>query len=311
MFADFVRSLQGTDKVYGFSELGADEIERHILNYTCSLHTAQVYRETTIDNIVERMSAEDFERMVRLAISKSMPMFRYSYRGYRPKEYPRDSYYVGLPDKSHSRLEADDYFKNHIQNADCDFASIGVNDKIIIYRQVGVVPAYTLSGLDDYRKEYEDCNADCYFDYNMEVRMQREEFSMMPKRATDDDLLDLWVKGFVFGLVKNEDGEYKFQSQEYGDALDDNWITIGKYRDEAFENFRRYKTSVRKEFTDYLENLASSKGADAMRAVLSDVHTAYLDKYSQIQMTKEEIKKHGFEKIRQLITDEITHAKTL
>lgn len=48
-----------------------------------------------------------------------------------------------------------------------------------------------------------------------------------------------------------------------------------------------------------------------MRAVLSYVRTAYLDKYSQIQMTKEEIKKHGFEKIRQLITDEITHAKTL
>ena len=102
-----------------------------------------------------------------------------------------------------------------------------------------------------------------------------------------------------------------FQSQEHGDALDDNWVSLGKYRDEAFENFRRYKTSIRKEFAEFFENLAASKGADAMHAILADVRAAYLDKFSQINMTKEEIKKHGFEKIRQLITDEINHAKNL
>ena len=311
VFADFVRTLKGTDKLYGFVDFGADEIEKYILKYTKSLHTTREYRETTIDDIINKMGQEEFERMVKLAINKSLPMFRYSYRGYRPKENPRDSYYVGLPDKAHSRLVEDDFFKKRIQNADCDFASIGVTDKIIIYRQVGVVPAYTINEVEEYRKEYEDCNADCHIDYNMEVRMQREEFSLNPKRATDDDLLDLWVKGFIFGLVKNEGGEYMFQSQEHGDALDDNWVSLGKYRDEAFENFRRYKTSIHKEFAEFFENLAASKGADAMHAILADVRAAYLDKFSQINMTKEEIKKHGFEKIRQLITDEINHAKNL
>ncbi len=311
VFADFVRSLENGDKLYSFVDYSAEDIEKFILNYTRSLHTTKQYRETTIDDIINKMDPEAFDRMIRLAINKSLPMFRYSYRGHRPKENPRDSYYVGVPDKAHSRLVADDFFKRRIQNADCDFASIGVSDKIIIYRQIGVVPAYTINEVDEYRKEYEDCNADCHIDYNMEMRMQREEFSLNPKRATDDDLLDLWVKGFIFGLVKNENGEYMFQSQEHGDALDDNWVSIGKYRDEAFDNFRRYKASIRKEFTEYLENLASSKGADAMRAILADVHAAYLDKFSQINMTKDEIKKHGFEKIRQLITDEITHAKNL
>jgi hypothetical protein len=311
VFADFVRMLKGTDKIYGFVDLGADEIEKFILKYTKSLHTTKELRNTTIDDIVNKMEPDEFERMIKLAINKSLPMFRYSYRGHHPKENPRDGYYVGLPDKAHSRLVENDYFKKRIQNADCDFASIGVTDKIIIYRQIGVVPAYTINEVEEYRKEFEDCNADCHIDYNWEVRMQREEFSLNPKRATDDDLLDLWVKGFVFGLVKNENGEYMFQSQEHGDALDDNWVSIGKYRDEAFENFRRYKTSIRKEFTEFLENLAASKGADAMRAILAEVHAAYLDKFSQINMTKEEIKKHGFEKIRLLITDEINHAKNL
>lgn len=311
VFADFIRTLQGEDKLYGFVDYSAEDVENYILKYTRGLHTTKKYRDTTIDDIVDKMNPEAFDKMIKLAIAKSLPMFRYSYRGHRPKEQPRDSYYIGLPDKAHSRLVADDYFKKQIMNADCDFASIGVSDKIIIYRQIGVVPAYTINEVEEYRKEYEDCNADCHIDYNLEVRMQREEFSLMPKRATDDDLLDLWVKGFIFGLIKNENGEYLFQSQEHGDALDDNWVSLGKYRDEAFENFRRYKTSVRKEFNEFLENLASSKGADAMRAILAEVHAAYLDKFSQIHMTKEEIKRHGFEKIRQLITDEINHAKNL
>ena len=292
-------------------DYGTEDIEKFILKYIKSLHTTKEHRNTTIDDIINKMGAEEFEKMINLALNKSLPMFRYSYRGHTPKELPRDSYYVGLPDKAHSRLVADDFFKKHIQNADCDFASIGVTDKIIIYRQIGVVPAYTINEVDEYRKEFEECNADCHIDYNMEVRMQREEFSLNPKRATDDDLLDLWVKGFIFGLIKNDNGEYMFQSQEHGDALDDNWVSLGKYRDEAFENFRRYKTSIRKEFTEFFENLASSKGADAMHAILAEVHAAYLDKFSQINMTKEEIKKHGFEKIRQLITDEINHAKNL
>lgn len=312
LISDFVRTLHGSDKIYGFVEYSVEEIEKFIMKYTSSLHTTKELKNTTIDEVINRMSPEEFDRQIRLAINKSLPMFRYSYRGYRPKEEPRDSYYVGVPDKAHSRLVENNFFKNLIKGtADCDFASIGVQDKIIIYRQVGVVPAYTITAIEDYKREYEDCNADCHIDYNLEVRMQREEFALNPKRATDDDLLDLWVKGFIFGLVKNENGEYMFQSQEHGDALDDNWVSLGKYRDEAFDQFRRYKASVRKEFTEYLENLASSKGADAMRAILSEVRVSYLDKFSQINMTKDEIKKHGFEKIRQLITDEITHAKTL
>lgn len=311
VFSDFIRTLKGDEKLYGFVDLNSEDVEKFLLKYTRALHTTKVYRNTTVDDIINKMSEEDFERTIKLAISKSLPMFRYDYRGHRPKEFPRDSYYIGLPDKTHSRLVADNFFKNHIQNADCDFATIGVNDKIIIYRQIGVVPAYAISEVEEYRKEFDDCNADCHIDYNMEVRMQREEFALAPKRATDDDLLDLWVKGFIFGLVKNDNGEYYFQSQEHGDALDDNWVALGKYRDEAFENFRRYKTSIRKEFTEFFENLASSKGADAMRSILAEVHTAYLDKFSQINMSKDDIKKHGFEKIRQLITDEINHAKKL
>lgn len=309
---EFVKGLRLEGKLYGFTELSNDEIEAEVLKYTKRLHTARNWRDTGIDDILDKMSPEEFERITRMAIEKAMPLFRYDYRGHMPKERPQDSFFVGVPNKLNNRLYKNDYFKSKLTGTmDVDFASIGVNDRIIIYRQVGVVPAYTIAALPEYKKEYEQCSVDCHYDYALETRMKREDFSIKPKKASDEDLLDLWVKGLIFGLVKNEDGAYYFKSQEHGDALDDFWVKLGEYRDEAFDQFRTYKSSIRKEFTEFLDNLATSQGATAIKAVIDDVKANYYDKFSQIKMTKDEVKKKGFEKIRKLITSELTHVKNL
>ncbi len=309
---EFVKGLKLEGKVYGFTELSNDEIEAAILKYTKKLHTAKVWRDTGIDDIMDKMDSDEFERITKMAIEKAMPLFRFDYRGHMPKERPQDSFFVGVPNKKSNRLYKNDYFKSQLTGTmDVDFASIGVNDRIIIYRQVGVVPAYTITSLPDYQKEYEQCRVDCHYDANLETRMKREDFSVKPKKASDEDLLDLWVKGFIFGLVKNENGEYYFQSQDNGDALDDYWVKLGEYRDEAFDQFRTYKSSVRKEFTEIIDNKVTSMGATAIKEIIDDAKAKYYDKYSQINMTKDEVKKKGFEKIRELITSELNHVKQL
>lgn len=309
---DFVRSLRMDGKVYAFNDLSNTEIEELILNYTKRLHTARNWKDTGIDAILDKMSDDEFEHIVEVAIKKAMPLFRYDYRGHMPKQRPQDSFFVGVPDKANNRLAKNNFFKSKLTGTmDVDFASIGVKDRIIIYRQVGVVPAYTIAALPEYAKEYERCNVNCHIDANLVTRMEREDFSMRPKKASDEDLLDYWVKGFIFGLIKNEGKQYLFKSIEHGDALDDNWVSLGEYRDEAFDAFRTYKNSIRREFKEHLDNLESSKGMTAMKQIIDDVKLNYYDKFSQIQMTKEQVKAHGFEKIRQLITDELSHVKSL
>lgn len=308
---EFVKGIRQENKVFSFTELSNDEIEDVILNYTRQLHTARNWRETGIDDLLDKMPQEEFDHMVRVAIEKAMPLFRYDYRGYMPKERPQDSFFVGVPNKLTSRLYKNDYFKGKLTGTmDVDFASIGLSDRVIVYRQVGVVPAYTLSSLSEYKKEYDLCRVDCHYDAVLETRMQREDYSLYPKKTSDEDLLDLWVKGLIFGLVKNENGAYYFKSTEHGDALDDFWVKLGEYRDEAFDTFRTYKNSVRKEFNEFLDNFTVSKGATAIKATIDDVKANYYEKFSQINMTKDEVKKKGFEKIRELITNELTHVKT-
>ena len=138
--------------------------------------------------------------------------------------------------------------------------------------------------------------------------MQREDYSVYPKIASDDSI-ELWVKGFIFNLIKNEDNKYYFRSEELGDPLDDNWVELAQYRDEAFDMFKRHKAIVRKEFNEFFNQYQKTKGINKMQRKVDDVKSDYFAKYSQINLTKNEIKQKGFEAIRKLITEELEYVK--
>ena len=138
--------------------------------------------------------------------------------------------------------------------------------------------------------------------------MQREDYSIYPKIASDDSL-ELWVKGFIFNLVKNEDGRYYFRSEELGDALDDNWVELAQYRDDAFDKFKMNKNIVRKEFNECFTKYQNTKGVERMQSLIDAAKENYFADFSQINMTKDEIKQRGNEAIRRLITQELDFVK--
>lgn len=306
---DFLKSLTYPEKIYDFNLKRNAEIEKLFLDYTHTLPTAKAWSKTTVDDIINKMEENTFTHILKTAINKSAPLFRYNYRGYTPAEKPCDSYYIGVPDKKNSRLIEGAQLKKMLPGSiNLDFASIGVKDRIIIYRQIGVVPAYCITPLPSYEEKYNNCNVSCHFDAVIRNKMLREDYSLYPKAAADDSL-ELWVKGLIFGLIKNEDEKYYYQSEEFGDALDDNWVELLKYRDEAFDSFKRKKIGIRKEFYKYFETFQKVKGAEVMQTLINDAKQNYFEKYSQLHMTKEQIKTKGFESIRKLITDELEYLK--
>lgn len=310
--SDFIRDLMVDGKLYGFTDLSHDEIESHIMKYARRLATSKNWNNTTIDDVIDQLPEDKFKEIMDLAVKKSMPLFRFNYSGHIPSTEPKDSYYIGVADKSHNRFKENDAFRNMIKGiVDVDFASIGQNDRIIIYRQIGVVPVYSIASIKEYERDYNDCNASCHFDENLVLRMDREDFSIYPKRANDDDLLEFWVKGLVFGLIKNEDGQYYYRDHENGDPLDDFWMPLEAYRDTAYDNFRRHRTTVRREFADYFDAMIVSKGEDAIKAILADVKDNYLDKYSQVNMNRQQIKAHGNERIADLLRDELAYVNKM
>ena len=279
------------------------------MKYAYTLPTAKKWERPTIDSIIEDMSDEELNRVLRKALNKSMPLFRYTHRGYTPNEKPADSYYLGVFYKTNSRLKGDDLLKKMLPgNVNMDFANIGVKDRIIIYRQIGVVPAYAINPVNTYNGRYENQPRFFHIDNAIYQRMQREQYSLEPK-ATLDDSLELWVKGFILGLIKKEDNMYYYKDEENGDVLDDYWMPLSEYRDEAFDKFKQNKVNIRKEFNSFIDNYQKNKGDDAIKQLAEDAKTSYFDKYSQINMTMDEIKRKGNEPIRKLITDEMTFVK--
>ena len=308
LISDMLAVLTG-DKIYDFANKKKDEITALLLKYTRQLRAAKELGDRTIDAMLDKLSDEDFGHLIRTAINKSNPLLRFDYKGYTPLERPAQSYYIGVPDKKNSRLCKDDAFKNMLQgNIDVDFSNIGVKDRVIVYRQVGVYPAYCIAPLSSYKDKYDNCNCFSHIDANIYKKMQREDYNLYPKVASDDSL-ELWVKGFIFNLIKNEDEMYYFRSEELGDALDDNWVELSKYRDDAFDKFKQHKNIIRKEFNEYFAKYQKTKGVDNMQELIDGAKENYYDVYSQIQLTKEEVKQRGNEAIRKLITQELDFVK--
>lgn len=307
--SEFLKSVSYENKIFDFDTKRTDEVCDVLLNYSNKLSTSRSLGNKTIDDILDDMDEETFNQIINIAINKSNPLLRIDYRGYTPNERPSNSYYIGVPDKKNSRLYKGDTFKKMLQgNIDVDFANIGVKNRVIIYRQLGVLPAYAMSSLTTYKDKYENCNCCCHFDMNIYNKMQREDYSVYPKIASDDSI-ELWVKGFIFNLIKNEDNKYYFRSEELGDPLDDNWVELAQYRDEAFDMFKRHKAIVRKEFNEFFNQYQKTKGINKMQRKVDDVKSDYFAKYSQINLTKNEIKQKGFEAIRKLITEELEYVK--
>jgi hypothetical protein len=309
LMPDLIRSLKSEDKIYDFSNKTKNEVVELLLNYTRQLRTAKNLGNRTIDEMLNKMSEDDFEKLIKTSINKSNTLLRFDYKGYFPDKSAVHRYYIGVPDKKESRLCKDDSFKNQLAgDVDVDFASIGVKDRVIVYRQDGVYPAYCISPLSSYKEKYEGCRIFSHIDANIYRRMQREDYSILPKVAADDSI-ELWVKGFIFNLIKNEGGVYYLQSEELGDVLDDNWVELAQYRDTAFENFKRNKNIVRKEFNAFFDNFQKTKGVEKMQELVDSAKREYLSVFSQINMTKDEIRQRGNEEIKKLITEELEYVK--
>lgn len=313
---DFIKMLTSVNGIYDFDAMHSDELYSTFQKYSSSLNKSRKYGNVTIDDVIDKMTEQDFNQLINDAVTKSMPLFRYSYKGHTPTQMPALCYYIGVPDKLQSRLNKEDYFKNHLQNqgsVTVDFANIGMDDRIIIYCQLGVLPAYAISALSTYKEKYERCmdeNCHCHFDLSIYNKMQRDNYDLEPA-ASVDDTLELWVKGLVFGLIKNENGNYYLYSEQLGDSLDDYWFKLNQYRDEAFQEFKRHKSDVRSDFNKKFTELQKTRGTEAMQQIVNDAKANYLDKYSQVNMTRDEIKARGNETIAKLIREEIDYIKRL
>ncbi len=309
---DFLAKLPYTEKFYEIDIKPTLEIEKELLSYTLTLPTAKKWANTTIDDVMKKMDKEnpdELNRILRMALGKAAPLLNINTRGevgYRVAHFT----YVGVP-MSSTILSDNGRLECLAGGEKINFTRLGMNDRIIIYNQIGVVPAYFIGSLESYRQKYINSTIFSHFDFNLFNRMMKENFSLEPVKDDGAKDIELWVRGFVFGLIKNDNGKYYVKNKKTGKALLDYWVELANYRDDAFKLFVADIFTLRPQFKDYIVTWHKDHGQDAIKQLRSDVKANYREKYSQLFMDNEELLSKGNEQIADLMEKELKFIETL
>lgn len=311
---EFISSLSGNLKIYGFTEYSAAEIEDFILDFTETLSECKTYSNKSVEQLlrdINERKPEELKQIVQKASRKSLPLFKYNLRDRMPKQNIIDMIYVGVEDQANSILKANDLFKNNLPPAsntvtrNVCFASTGMRDKVIIYHKVGVVPVDAVCDILDYRKVYQHTYAmpvAFHFDANIFHHIERDYFIRDP--IPPHTILDMWVKGFIYGLIKNENKCYYMKSKSLGNDRDDYWIKVTERRDEAFEEFTHHYFIIVKDFNAHINAENERVGAKAIRQRIEEAKANYWE-VSQLKIDRATIDSKHYAKVKKLFQEEL------
>ena len=141
--------------------------------------------------------------------------------------------------------------------------------------------------------------------------MLKENFSFEPIKEDGTQDIEMWVRGFIFGLIKNENGKYYVKNKKTGKALLDYWVELAQYRNDAFNAFLSEILTLRPQFKEYISTWQKDNGQDAIKQLRADVKAHYRDKYSQLYMDNEDLLSRGNEQIADLVEKELRFVETL
>lgn len=305
------------DKLPGktlFTPATKDTYKAVLDEYTSNLKECEVLKSQTIDHILNAMSKEDFEDVIRRAANHSLPFLNIDDHGILLKSTNRtvgqeEQFYICVPDVATCRLTKGEYYRDIINAETAETISTGLTDRIIIYRQKRPVPALAIGGLDTLRIPYDKDQerVSFHFDEIMQKRMDDEEYSFQPKKQNQDEAIMAWTMGCILNLVKFDQGVYWF----FDDTIpvivgpEDQWVnTHSAYRDRAFEKFCSCEHII-KQYTDKFRIHLDEIGKKAAAELEKDVMNNYFTKYSHCQLTINTIKtQRGYEETNKLITAE-------
>lgn len=291
--------------IASIASMTSGQTEEALMKFVNTMPKVEAYNRQTVDDILEEMSSGEVEDLLRKAINKSLPLLSYTYRGFNAdlKNPPVESYYIGVADKNRSRLIKDNLFQNLVMGAkDIQFSEVGLDNRIIIYRQLGVIPAFAIKALDNYETEYEKWEDDkprgSHWDSNLHRRMVSERYSLLPKDTVNErNLLELWVNAIIYDLISYDPAtrQYRIKSRGLGGKALRGWLVdMGASRNDAFrfveDNIDVLKPEIQKALDELdvpgPDNIIRNNAARARKAVANGT---YLEEISKCPVSMENI----------------------
>lgn len=245
VFNDFSRAMQSEGGIASLAGMTSKQTEEILMRYIRTLPKVEDYEAMTVDDALEELSEPQLKALISKVVKKSLPLLPYSFRGFDAdlRERPVECYYIGIANKNRSCLAKNNLFQNIVSGAkDIQFSEIGLSNRVIIYRQLGVIPAFAVKALDNYDNEYdrweETKPTGSHWDASLCQRMSKERYSLLPKdEVSAARLLETWVNAIIYDLIKFDaaSGQYQIKSRGMGGRPLRGWmVNMGANRSEAF-----------------------------------------------------------------------------
>lgn len=318
LVTDFINSLPSKNLNNISSQ---DGLAQQMVSYTKSLPQTKIYEEMTIDDRLNELSEETFDKLLKDALAKANPLIDIDKQGFlEVNDSVAKQFYVGVYRKGTNRVEKTNTLKSNLDaTTKVEFIPTGMKDRVVLYRLEGPLPPFAISTIinsceNEYQMNMDNNNLICpNFDKNLLDTMIMEEHSLMPSDELNISI-KYWVMGFIFGYIKRKQGNYYYQ--------DINRIGMGnemvslqtKKRTEAYIDFRKQIGKLRPMYDAYISK-AMHENAPDVRNKVADANSIfqgrmkYFNEIADCEVNRSTINGPGYDKIRELIEQEEAFVK--
>lgn len=261
---DFIGFMSSRGGVGAFASETSAQVAEWLREFAASLPKAKAYTNTDLESILCALDKESLAEICRKAITKSLPLTPYNYKGFDTSVTtpPTDYYYIGVADRAHTILDKDKFLKNLIPGQNTlQFASTGLRDRVIIYHQLSVIPPFALEAIENYETEYSNREQShpggAHWDAKMYERMRNERFSLWPVGSDTGKTMELWVEAIVFGLLTFDatKGQYMLRSRALGGRpLSQFRVPVGATRLQAFNTISDKLDEIKAEIDEVVKS---------------------------------------------------------
>lgn len=312
---DFHTHFAGNNSLIQWLSLSKEQIDSQMWNFAKDTAPVISAVNVTIDEVLVKMAPEVVKTYLEQLKVLASPLWSYNTQGFNQTQLALDKFViVGVGNRDTSVLSTNPEFNTAFDTNGnhASFASTYQNDRIYVLVVENLLPIYAVNNYSTYKNDFEQKQANnypmaAYLDEKLNNRMLSENFNVMPT-IEQDNILQLWVWGFVFGYIHfdPETDFYWIRSKSRGDAIHKYRFNLNKQRDVAFDIFKT--EGLYHEIEELLNNEISRHGNEPINQKIQSIkdEDSYLLDYADISpLEKGNLENPKFKTVLNLVSQEI------
>lgn len=313
--ADFHTHFSKEGGLLKLLSLSKEQVDAQIWNYARNTSPVRNAVNVSIDEVLSRMSSEEVISYIDQLKVLASPLWSYNTQGFNQTQLALDRFViVGVGNRDTSILATTPEFntKFDTNGNHASYASTYQNDRVYVLIVEDLLPIYAVNNYGTYKSDYDQKLATnhpmaAYLDEKLNNRIISESFNIMPT-IEQDNILQLWVWGFVFGYIHfdPETNYYWIRSKSRGEAIHKYRFNLNKQRDVAFDIFKT--EGLYHEIEDLLNAEISRHGNEAINQKIQSIkdEESYLESYANISpLEQANLEDPKFKAVLNLVNQEI------